>query len=59
MRRIPTVIGAALSALLVGGFATASIPDAGGVIHGCVKGDGTLRVIDTATTSTCPKDYSP
>jgi hypothetical protein len=40
-----TIVGALLVA---GGIAYATIPDAGGVIHGCYqKNQGTLRVIDT------------
>jgi hypothetical protein len=50
-------IGAAIVVVIAGGMAWASIPDASGVIHGCVK-DGTtgrreVRVIDTAYTTTC------
>lgn len=57
--RIPTVLGVLLSVLLVGGFATASVPDSTGVIHSCIAKDGTVRVIDTATTAKCPKDTVP
>src|SRR5207247_3930210 len=40
--------------VLVGGAAYASVPDGGGVIHGCYsKTSGSLRLIDTATTTTC------
>ena len=57
--RIPTMLGVLPSVLLVGGFAAASVPDPSGVIHGCSKNnDGTLRVIDTAKTATCPNGYS-
>ncbi len=38
----------------------ASIPDAGGVIHGCYKtNQGTLRVIDPAQGQTCSNGESP
>jgi hypothetical protein len=55
---------AALCALPVGTgigiVASASIPDAGGVIHGCYnKGDGTLQVIDTSVTAVCPHGLVP
>lgn len=43
--------------LLLGGVASASIPDPGGVIHGCYTTSGSptgkLRVIDTATSAKC------
>jgi len=47
----------------VGGIAYASIPDSGGVIHGCYqKNNGNLRVIDSSgkgcTTSEKPRDWS-
>src|ERR1700734_1580528 len=42
------VAGLAAVALAVAGTAYASIPDSGGVIHGCyLKGIGSLRVIDS------------
>ncbi len=49
---------AALIAVVVGvaagGIAYASIPDAGGVIHGCYKKKvGTLRVVDPGAGGTC------
>jgi hypothetical protein len=41
------------------GVAVASIPDSGGVIHACRKNtDGSLRVIDTAVTTTCPSGWT-
>jgi hypothetical protein len=55
----PAVVALAIAgALLVaGGIAYATIPDAGGVIHGCYKktspNQGTLRVIDTDKAQTC------
>ncbi len=48
MRTLVTALGATL-ALVAGGAAWASIPDAGGVIHGCIKngtGQRELRIID-------------
>jgi hypothetical protein len=46
--------------LTVGGIAYATIPDGGGVIHGCYqKNQGTLRVIDTGTTKTCSSSETP
>lgn len=57
MKRI--IIPAALAAAVVlagGGAALATIPDSGGVIHGCYSAkDGTLRVIDTDAGQTCAK----
>jgi hypothetical protein len=41
-----------------GGFAWASIPDPGGVIHGCYDNKGALRVIDN-TSSTCKNGETP
>lgn len=59
MRKILTVAGIAVALLVVGGVAVASIPDASGVINGCRKNsDGSLRVIDTATTTTCPTGWT-
>ena len=56
-RRFATVLGVLVSALLVGGFTTASAADPGGVIHGCTQDkDGTLRVL--APGAACPKGYS-
>ena len=53
MRRKPVIAIAAVAGLvLAGGVAYASIPDAGGVIHGCYqKNNGQLRVIDPASDS--------
>jgi hypothetical protein len=50
--------GAAAGLLLVvgGGVALATVPDSGGVIHGCyAKKSGDLRVIDTEMPRTCRK----
>jgi uncharacterized protein YjbI with pentapeptide repeats len=37
---------------------SASIPDANGVIHGCIRNNGDLRIIDTATQS-CTSAQDP
>jgi hypothetical protein len=50
------LLGTVLGAVLAGGAAAtlASIPDAGGVIHGCYqKNVGNLRVIDPAAGERC------
>ena len=48
-RRHVIIAAAALTALgIAGGVAYATIPDAGGIIHGCYSKNGDLRVIDTA-----------
>src|SRR5438874_13520332 len=39
--------------LVFGGITYASIPDAGGVIHGCYSTSGALRVIDNALGQAC------
>lgn len=45
---------------LLGIIAYASIPDAGGVIHGCYKtSNGSLRVIDSAAVQCDPKNETP
>jgi hypothetical protein len=43
------------AALLLGGGALvrASIPDQGGIIHGCYPSNGTLRVVDSELGQTC------
>lgn len=47
-RKLMVVAVAAVAAMLVAGVAFATIPDAGGAIHGCyARSGGTLRVIDT------------
>jgi hypothetical protein len=50
-------------ALVVAGVAYATIPDAGGVIHGCYKksspNQGTLRVIDTDKAQACSNSETP
>ena len=50
-RVVALVAGAAL--LLAGGVAYATIPDSGGVIHGCYAKNGSLRVVDTAAGEAC------
>ena len=51
--RVVAVVAAAL--LVVAGVAYATIPDSGGVIHGCYsKSGGSLRVIDASVTN-CSK----
>jgi len=53
MKRLLVTLAIAGSAL-AGGIAYASIPDSSGVIHGCYANkDGSLRVIDTGSGSTC------
>lgn len=45
--------------ILVGGVAYASIPDAGGVIHGCRKNsDGSIRVVDSDLGQTCASGWT-
>jgi len=52
-KRLPLVgAGAALAALATAALAYATIPDSGGVIHGCYTPSGVMRVID-ADTSNC------
>jgi hypothetical protein len=50
-------------ALVVAGVAYATIPDSGGVIHGCYKksspNQGTLRVIDTDKAQACSNSETP
>jgi hypothetical protein len=60
----PALVGLAIvGALVVGGIAYATIPDAGGVIHGCYKksspNQGTLRVIDSEKGQTCASAETP
>jgi hypothetical protein len=64
MRKLirPAVVALAITAALAvaGGIAYATIPDAGGVIHGCYqKNQGALRVIDTDKGQTCSSSESP
>jgi hypothetical protein len=52
--------GLAAGLAMTAGIAYASIPDSGGVIHGCYKNavPHKLAVIDTATAPTCPAGYT-
>jgi hypothetical protein len=56
MQRRGFILGAALATAVVATTgAIAAIPDSNGVITSCRNNtDGTVRVIDTATTTTCP-----
>jgi hypothetical protein len=46
-----------LAAVLVGaGIAVATIPDANGTVHGCVKNKGGVYVIDPSAGQSCGKD---
>jgi hypothetical protein len=50
------VVTAVLAGSLTAGVSYASIPDNSGVIHGCYNNNsGDLKVINTATSPTCPK----
>jgi hypothetical protein len=55
------LLGAAILVVALGcAAAYASIPDPGGVIHGCyVPVSGKLTLIDTATTPSCPSGTTP
>jgi hypothetical protein len=52
-KRTKLLLGAAAVAIAAGGAAYATIPDAGGVFHGCVSGLGTIRLIDPSTGAKC------
>ena len=57
MKKIAAILA---MSLVLGGVAYASIPDSGGVIHGCYKTTGNVKeliVIDSATQS-CPSGYT-
>ena len=54
MAKRHVVLGAAVAAVFVGGGAYAAIPAGDGTITSCYDTSGTLRVIDTATTTSCP-----
>jgi hypothetical protein len=47
------VLAAVAGTAIAGGIVYATIPDAGGVIHGCYGNNGKLRVIDTDAGETC------
>jgi hypothetical protein len=54
------LLGAIAVGLAAEGIAYASIPDAGGVIHGCYqKNSGQLRIIDTDTGGACLGSETP
>lgn len=55
MKRSLTLFVTLGAALLAGGIAYATIPDAHGVIHGCYSKTGALRVVD-APTQSCAKN---
>jgi hypothetical protein len=54
-RRTKFFLAAAVVAIATGGAAYATIPDSGGVLHGCVSSLGTLRLIDPSTGAKCLK----
>ena len=54
MRKRNLTLAATAAVFVVAGGAYAAIPDASGVITSCRDSTGVLRVIDTATTTTCP-----
>src|SRR5436190_6825611 len=57
--RTRAVMAIFAAALLAGGFAFATIPDASGVIHGCyMKNGGTIRVIDDGVTKCAQNETS-
>lgn len=53
MRKALTMLTATAALVLATGAAMAAIPDSGGVIHGCYRLDGLLRVIDKEAGQTC------
>lgn len=58
LARLLPIIGAVI--VIGGGIAYATIPDSGGVIHGCVaKGTGNLSVIDTEAGEACNAKQTP
>ncbi len=60
--RVSPALAVAVAALVLalGGVAWATIPDSGGVIHGCYsKAIGRLRVIDPSTSAHCTALESP
>jgi hypothetical protein len=50
-----TVVVMGVAATLSAGLASASVPDAVGVIHGCYDGKGELRVVDTEADRVCKR----
>lgn len=54
MKRWQWIVPVSLAAFaLGGGVAWGTIPDAANVVHGCYKGSGDLRVVDTGTGGSC------
>ena len=55
--RMAAALGAsAVTALLIGGIATAAIPDGDGSVDVCVrKSNGAIRVIDTSKGQRCAR----
>jgi hypothetical protein len=51
-KRLVSIAGGGIAALLMAGIAYATIPDGGGAIHGCyARSGGSLRVIDASVTN--------
>jgi len=60
-RLVVAIVAAVATAVVIGGAVNASIPDSGGVIHGCYQTAGSsheLKVINSATTTHCPTGYT-
>jgi len=58
-RRLLIVIGVVAGVAVAGGIVSATIPDADGIIHGCVGGGGKLRVLDADAGETCRTGETP
>jgi hypothetical protein len=59
LHRTAVIASVTLAVLAVAGVAAASIPDSNGVITACRRTtSGELRVIDTATTASCPNGWT-
>jgi hypothetical protein len=56
MKKLLIAVMGAAAVAAAGSIAWATIPDAGGVIHACVKKDGQVRLIDTDDGDTCKKN---
>ena len=52
---IAAMVGS-VAVLLGARLATATVPDANGAVHGCLKSNGQVYVIDPSTGQTCGKD---
>ena len=59
MKRWKGIAIVAALAAVAAGVAYATIPDAGGVVHGCVSKSGVLRVIDTGAGGACTTGETP